>query len=526
MGLLKWLRKENRTEPVTLATLLASLDGPGSTSGKKVSETTALEYVPFYTGVRILAESVASLPLIVYERIEGGKERALTHPAYSLLHDSPNSEMTAAVFKEVLQGHVVTWGNGYAHIMRDGAGRPVELWPLLPDRTTPIRKNGIKFYEVRDGSGKEIGKLPAENVLHIPGLGFDGIVGYSVIAMVRNAVGMGMSSDEFGSKFFANATQLGGILKHPQTLSPEAHKRLTDSWNAKYGGAGNAWKPAILEEGMDWMSVGIPPRDAQFLELRKFQATEIARFFRIPPHMMADLDRATFSNIEHLSLEFVKYTLKIWLTKWEQECTRKLFSPKTRGKYFCEFLYEEFLRGDFKTRVEGYASAIQNGWLTRNEVRAKENLNPLPGLDEPLVPLNMGDGSQAEGDEGQMASAHEKMLEDVIGRLLAKEADRAQRAGKKLAGEGEFDKWVDEYFVAERERMIEGLMVPAAVVAASHGLGDPRQVVEAHVDEYITASKAELAEAYRMNTFAKFPHDDRRATEARYLYQQLLAKGK
>ena len=533
MGLFDWLRRQLKTEqrtltPVTAASLVGLTDSTPA-SGKTVTEGNALTFIPYYAAVRVLAESVASLPLLVYERLETGKQRAPLHPAYWLLHDEPNPEMTAVVFKEILQGHLATWGNAYAYIQRDGAGRPRELWPLLPDRTTPIRKGGVKWFETQVDD--KTTPLPAEDVLHIPGLGFDGITGYSVIEMVRQAIGTGMAADEFGAKFFANGAQLGGALQHPQTLSAEGHQRLVDSWNAKHQGSGNAWKPAILEEGMTWETIGIPPKDAQFLELRKFQATEIARFFRIPPHMLGDLDRATFSNIEEMSLEFVKYTLKIWLVKWEQECSRKLFSRADRGKYFCEFLIDDFLRADFKTRMEGYAIQVTNGWLTRNEVRAMENMNPLPGLDEPLVPLNMGNGGDEEpvdDDRTQIIDAHRRMIADAIGRILGKEADRAKRAAKKHADAAEFHAWALGYFQDERVKMIEGLCIPARAMAASLGLGDKehvRSVVESHVDEYISASLAELAEAYQLGSFAALPCDERKATEADYLIRELMGIG-
>ena len=348
----------------------------GSTpSGKVVNERTAMQTSAVYACVRILAESVAGLPLHVYERTEdGGKNTKPTHPIYRLLHDEPNHEMTSFVFRETLMSHLLLWGNAYAQIIRDGRGYPAAIYPLLPDRMSVERNNaGNIVYTYQ--SDKGVVKLTHENVLHIPGLGFDGLVGYSPIAMAKNAVGMSIATEEYGSKFFANGANPGGVLQHPGTVKDI--QRVKDSWNTGYQGSGNAHKIALLEEGMKFQQVGIPPEQAQFLETRKFQINEIARIFRVPPHMVGDLEKSSFSNIEQQSLEFVKYTLDPWVVRWEQSFQQALLLPSEKAKYFIKFNLDGLLRGDYQSRMQGYSIGIQNGFLSVNDVRSWEDMNLL-----------------------------------------------------------------------------------------------------------------------------------------------------
>ena len=270
----------------------------GTTSGKRVDERTAMTVTAVYACVRILSESIAGLPLHVYKyKPDGGKERDIAHPLFRLLHDAPNSEMTSFVFRETLMAHLLLWGNAYAQIIRDGRGQVLALYPLLPSRMKVDRDDaGRIIYEYAKDGGPPV-PLRGEDVLHIPGLGFDGLVGYSPIAMARNAVGLALATEEYGSKFFANGANPGGVLEHPGVVkNPE---QLRESWYGQLGGSGKAHKIAVLEEGLKFHAIGIPPEAAQFLQTRKFQTTEIARIFRIPPHLIGDLEKATFSNIEH-----------------------------------------------------------------------------------------------------------------------------------------------------------------------------------------------------------------------------------
>lgn len=356
-----------------------------TTSGKPVNERTAMQTTAVYACVRILAEAIASLPLHVYEyQDDGGKKLVHDHPLYYLLHDEPNPEMTSFVFRETLMSHLLIWGNAYAQIIRDGAGRVLGLYPLLPDKMDVQRDDRGNIYYVYSRNSdenpmfKEYGniKLKAEDVLHIPGLGFDGLIGYSPIAMAKNAVGMTLACEEYGASFFANGANPGGVLEHPGVLKDPS--KVRESWNSVYRGVSNAHKIAVLEEGMKYQQIGIPPEEAQFLETRKFQINEIARLYRIPPHMVGDLDKSSFSNIEQQSLEFVKYTLDPWVIRWEQSLQRSLLLPSEKGKYFIKLNVDGLLRGDYQSRMNGYAVGRQNGWFSANDIREMENMNPIP----------------------------------------------------------------------------------------------------------------------------------------------------
>lgn len=355
-----------------------------TTSGKPVNERTAMQTTAVYACVRILAEAVASLPLHVYEyQDDGGKKLVHDHPLYYLLHDEPNPEMTSFVFRETLMSHLLIWGNAYAQIIRDGAGRVLGLYPLLPDKMDVQRDDRGNIYYVYSRNSdenpmfKEYGdiRLKAEDVLHIPGLGFDGLIGYSPIAMAKNAVGMTLACEEYGASFFANGANPGGVLEHPGVLKDPS--KVRESWNSVYRGVNNAHKIAVLEEGMKYQQIGIPPEEAQFLETRKFQINEIARLYRIPPHMVGDLDKSSFSNIEQQSLEFVKYTLDPWVIRWEQSLQRSLLLPGEKGKYFIKLNVDGLLRGDYQSRMNGYAVGRQNGWFSANDIREMENMNPI-----------------------------------------------------------------------------------------------------------------------------------------------------
>lgn len=355
-----------------------------SNAGKNVNEMSAMQMTAVYSCVRILSEAIAGLPLHLYS-YEGNqsKKKAVDHPLYLLMHDEPNPEMTSFVLRETLMTHLLLWGNAYAQIVRNGRGDVVALYPLMPNRMKVDRdENGNLYYEytVSAGDGPNVkGQsviLPPAQVLHIPGLGFDGLVGYSPIAMAKNAIGMSMACEEYGAKFFANGANPGGVLEHPGTVKDP--DRIRDSWHKAFGGSQNAGKVAVLEEGMKYTPISISPEQSQFLETRKFQINEIARIFRIPPHMIGDLEKSSFSNIEQQSLEFVKYTLDPWVTRWEQAMNRRLLKDDEKNKYFFKFNVDGLLRGDYQSRMNGYAIGRQNGWMSANDIRELENLDLIP----------------------------------------------------------------------------------------------------------------------------------------------------
>jgi len=358
----------------------------GNTSaGKPVNEHTAMQMTAVYSCVRILSETLAGLPLHVYRYNDsGGKEKYLKHPLYKLLHDEPNPEMTSFAFRETLMSHLLLWGNAYAQIIRNARGEVIALYPLMPNKMTVDRDSkGRLFYlysRTSDdaptlGDDSQVYLAPSE-VLHIPGLGFDGLIGYSPIAMAKNAVGLAIATEEYGAKFFANGAAPGGVLEHPGTIKDP--QKVKESWNAAYQGSQNAHRVAVLEEGMKYQPIGISPEQAQFLETRKFQINEIARIFRVPPHMLADLEKSSFSNIEQQSLEFVKYTLDPWVVRWEQSMCRALLMESEKPIVFIKFNVDGLLRGDYVSRMSGYATARQNGWMCANDIRELENLDRIP----------------------------------------------------------------------------------------------------------------------------------------------------
>ncbi len=409
----------------------------GSSSGKSVTERSAMQMTAVYACVRILSEAIAGLPLHLYHyKDDGGKEKALKHPLYLLLHDEPNPEMSSFVFRETLMTHLLLWGNAFAQIIRNGKGEVVALYPLMPNKMTVSRDESGQLYYTYQKSQEELPKdnaytvvLHPSDVLHIPGLGFDGLVGYSPIAMAKNAIGLAIATEEYGAKFFANGATPGGLLEYPGTVKDP--DRVRESWNKGFSGSQNAGKVAILEEGMKYTPISIAPEQAQFLETRKFQINEIARIFRVPPHMVGDLEKSSFSNIEQQSLEFVKYTLDPWVVRWEQSIQRALLKPEEKEQYFVKFNLEGLLRGDYQSRMNGYAIGRQNGWMSANDIRELENLDRIPAeeggdlylINGNMLPLqhagafaNIDDGKEDNADESKEVLDVEKRSGNGTGR--------------------------------------------------------------------------------------------------------------
>jgi HK97 family phage portal protein len=364
-----------------------------SEAGIMVTDETAMQYPAVQACVRVLSEDVAVLPLHVYKRLkDGGKERALSHPLYPVLRERPNPEMTAVAFKEALMVNLLIGGNAYAYIEYDNSGNVTGLWPLLYSEVTPVREGGRIVYKI---GGKT---FLAGEILHIPGLSYDGLVGMSPIEYARQSIGLGVAAERYGETFFSKGTHLGGIIEMPAgvpALTDEQFERTSKRFGDMFKGLQNAHGIPFLEGGATYKPVGVAPEDAQFLETRKFQRSEIAAIYRVPLHMIGDLDRATFSNIEHQDLAYLQRSLLPWLTRIEQGMRNKLLLPDERARFLIEHDTGSYMRGDTKSRMEAYSIAINCGIITPNEARAKENLNPLEGGDEILIPLNMVPGSQA-----------------------------------------------------------------------------------------------------------------------------------
>ena len=355
-------------------------------SGERVDEKSAMQIATVYACVRLLAEQVAGLPLHLYrytDEKEQGKEKAKDHPLYKLLYRQPNPEMTSFTFRETLMTHLLLWGNAYAQIIRDGKNSILGLYPLLPDNVEVDRDEKGQIYyiyhaytdEVPGENNKDI-IFRADEIFHIPGLGFNGLVGFSPIAMMKNSLGTTLAVEKYGSAFFKNGAQPSGVLEHPGVLkNPE---KIRENWTDVYGGPNNAHKVAVLEEGMQYKAISLPPEDSQFLSTRQFGVTEICRIFRVPPHMVQDLEHATFSNIEHQSIDFVVYTLDPWLVRFEQAIIKDLLLPEEQDTFFPKFNVDGLMRGDYSSRMEGYAKGISNGFLSPNDVHRLENMDPIP----------------------------------------------------------------------------------------------------------------------------------------------------
>lgn len=492
--------------------------GTGASAGIAITEDKAMGYTPFWAAVRVISGAIATLPLLWYRKTADGKERAEDHPVYRLLHDQPNPFMTAMTFIETRQAHALVYGNGYAEIERDGAGRPVALWPLLPDKTTKkITTGKVKFpyYEVTLSDGSTV-QLPDYNVLHIPGLGFDGFTGYPVAQYHKEAIGLGMATKKFGAAFFGNNAVPGGVLEMPGEITAEQAKLIQKQWDELHKGLEQSHRIAILEAGTTYKQMGVNPNDAQCLETQKFSVDDVARIFCIPPHKIASLERATFSNIEQQSLDFLTQTLVYWMRKWESEVNNKLTLESEKGRYLAEFLPEVFLRGDTTSRYAAYATARQWGWLSINDIRRLENLNSIgPDGDIYLEPLNMKPAGEpppappeppkpspddtGDEDEGDVAQNAVKisLLTTAMTRLLRREANAVSKLAKE---NGDLAAWY-AVFETEIRRTLEKLFSPlkAAELAQKHVQNSqkllenqPKEAIPGLVDAWDMTRASEL----------------------------------
>jgi len=399
--LLERLQRRSVIGPNTPGTpadwMVRMFGGLPATSGAQVNESTALSWTALMCGVRFLSETLASLPLRVYRHKDPrGKELLSNHPIARLVR-TPNPEQSWFECVELMMTHAVLWGNGYAQIIWNGFGEPVELWPLNPDRVQLRRDSqGLLYYQValpRDeigyGGGQFI-SLPPDDILHIRGPSRWGLLGERIAVVHREAIGLGLATEEFAARFIGSGMHAGGILEHPAKLSADAQERLRRSVDRQAGGLSAAHRTLILEEGMKWQATTVEPDKAQFLGVRAFQLGEAARILRIPPHLLYDLSRATFTNIEHQSIDVVVFTLLPWARRWEARLDKQLISDKMQRSTYTKFALEGLLRGDTQTRYAAYATARSSGWLSVNDIRELEDMNPVDGGDNYLQPLNMG----------------------------------------------------------------------------------------------------------------------------------------
>lgn len=469
-----------------------ALTGSKSTSGVTVNQQTALTYSAIWAAVRCIAETVASLPFQVKRRTEDGSERASDHSVYNLLQSQPNQAMTAIVFRETLTSHLLTWGNAYCKIVRNNKGQVVSLFPMLPE-TVSIFAKADKLFYLHKIDGQEF-QFNATEVLHLVGFGYDGCRGYSPITYHKNSIGLGIAAEQYGAEFFGNGAVFSGAFKHPAQLSDDAHKRLTASIKNK-----DRHETLLLEEGMDFTQMSMPPEDAQFIETRKFQATDVARIYRLPPHKIGILDNATFSNIEHQAIEFVVDAIRPYLIRWEQEANRKLFTRAERQTLYMKHNIEGLLRGDTKSRYDSYAIGRNWGWLSVNDIRKLEDLNTIEGGDVYLQPLNMTDTANpnpVDAEEVNKArSIHKKPILSLCERLVGQEVKAMQNIMKDDNGD-RLNK-----FIEKQETRIKDTLYPAIYAYSASFGGSPNGNVTEFLDRFATDILEETRAVYEAGSF-------------------------
>lgn len=466
--------------------LVELLGGTKTTSGVQVTEEKALCLPAVWSAVNRISSAVASLPLHVYRRRDNGKEKAAQHPAYILLHDTPNPYMTAVQFRRALTAHVLLWGNGYAYIERDKAGNLIALWPLSPASTWPawVEVGGERrliYNTTIDGQAKQFMDY---EVLHIAGLGFDGLQGYSVIAMEREAVGLGLAMQEMTGRVVANNAVPPIVLIHPGELTREGQKNLAKAWKEDYGGE-NTGKVGVLSENIKIEKLGMPLKDAEFLAQRNYTVLDIARIFNIPATMLEGADKApTYASAEQFNLWFVQHTIRPWLVTWEQAISLRLFTGLERKRYFAEHSIEGLLRGDSQARAEYYAKMFQIGVFSINDIRELENQNSIGSDgDKHFVPLNMVSVDRAGQPTPQPARNLEPIVADARARILRRAKADIMREAEKRAKNGDLDGlpiWLEE-FCADHAEFTERNLLPIYEVLGSPS--EARIVARNHVEK-------------------------------------------
>lgn len=479
--------------------LVDMFGGSATKSGLNVNPGSALEWV--FDAVQVRSQTLAGLPLKLFRRKSGGdKEPALSHPLYRLVHDQPHPDLTSYEWRAMLNAHLDLRGNTYSQIVRDGAGRVRRLVPLHPDRVTirrsrEINSDGVRpiFYDVSNEGLGGTSTLGSFDMLHVRGFTTDGVLGLSPVRIKAETIGLGMASNEHAARMFSNGARPAGVLEHPAKLGDDGSKRLRESWTAIHGGVGNSGKIAILEEGMKFNEIGLTNLDAQLLESRKYSRTEIASMYRVPPHMLGDLERATFSNIEQQSIEFVVHCMLPIVTNWEQRLNVSLLSEAERGEYFFAFNLAGLLRGDLKSRYEAYQIGRTNGWLSANDIRETEDMNRIKGGDTYLTPMNM------VAESARASAAIAPVLTEALGRAFRKEAKAVRALAKKPPAESapEMDRFYSDHY-----RYLLEVLTPVATAARALGLESVH--AEAIAALAISESRDALAASAGANQEATF----------------------
>ncbi len=438
--------------------------GMPTAAGVRVSPDQAMRLTIVYACVKVLAETVAQLPLILYRRLDRGKERAVDHPLYGIMSRRPNIAQTSFEWRETKQGHLSLRGNAYSEILYKGS-RIVGLGtPFHPDLVRVEEIPGGWRYFVKDKQNGHERMILREEMLHLRGLASSGIMGLSPIEMEREAIGFAIAAQEHGARFYQNGAVFPGWIEHPANFKdPEQRRKFRDNWQESQTG-GNRFKTPVLEYGMKYHEIPIKHTDAQYLETRKFENEDVARIFRMPPHKVGILERSTNNNIEHQGIEFVTDTMMPWLVRWEQRLSESLLTEDEQEEYFFEFLVDGLLRGDAAARSDYYSKGIQDGWLVRNEVREMENRNPLPGLDEPLEPLNMV--RSTERDPRKKQDREQALQMAAAERVIRKEQQAVRKMVERHADVGALHDEVVAFYADHVAYVRESLVIDEAAARA------------------------------------------------------------
>lgn len=474
--------------------------GPPVAAGVNVSQQAANSIAAYWNGICVIAGDLGVIDRHLYRRLpDDDRERATGHPVYRLIHDQPNPQTTAMQFWETICSHAAGWGNGYAEIEFDNAMRPIGLWNIPPDQLEP------KVESFTDRRGRSVSRkwylyqgqtrLEYEDVLHIPGLGFDGIRGYSPVFLARQSLGLAIAAERFGAAFFGNGAWPGIALEHPGEVGEEAQARLKASINGLHQGADRAHKMIVLEEGMKVSKpISIPPDDAQFLETREFQIEEIARWLNLPPHKLKHkVNERPGGNFEASELDYQVTTLLPWATRIEQECDRKLVSPAQRGKFYTEHNFKKRLVTDTATRVAAQRAYFDMGVLDAEQVARQENL-PKPQPREAAPAPARPAAAPAAGPDGRVWEASQGLLLAELGRFMRREAENVRRASRK--GPQAFGEWLEGFYGDDEEAVLRTSLEPALrlCLVAGGSEGDPRQIAGGFARGYLARSKAALLE--------------------------------
>lgn len=514
-------RIENPTEPLSSANITAALGiDASSRAGVTVNQDKSLGLTAFWAGVRVISQTIAGLPCKVYERTGNGRKVADQHGIYKLLQVRPNPMMSPFTFREIRAAHCLTWGNSYAEIERDNSGKPIALWPLMPDRTGAEIKNDKKVYwTIIDGAKTY---LPEDKVLHVPGLGYDGLQGYNVIKTHRDSLGLSIAANEYGSAFFGNSGRPSGIITHPGSPDPEDRKELREEWNQMHSGLSRAQRTAVLWGGMDWKPITLPPEEAQFLQTRDMQIEEIARILMINPIFLQHFTKVTTwgSGVVQFLTAFAKFTILPWLEREEDVLNYDLFNESERGKYYVKYSIEQLMRGDPKMQAEILEIKRRNGVVSADEWRELEDENPLPdGIGKYyFMPMNMSPiGMLADPPEEppktdppptrstrevrstgmrvKLREAHIPVIEDGIRRYVKRDVEALKKTVNAILKKRDdpivaLNRWIDEFYPTQ-ERYIAQTMKPLvstlssviATEAVEEVAADPVEM-DQFVDEY------------------------------------------